>query len=343
LTPYLEALLEVHRIELPLPFELAAVNVYLVRLAGGYLLIDCGINTPACLEALTRALEGLGIAWPAIKQILVTHTHPDHVGLARKLIALTGAQVMMHRDEVRQLADFASGSGVKWADEALIAAGAPAGLVQSIDQSFSEFRKSFLTLEPDVVLAGGERIPSAIGDLEVIWTRGHSPGHVCLYSQARRVLFSGDQILERITPNIGWRPDHDALHEFLASLDRLAALDADLVLPSHGVPFRGHRQWIRDTAAHHAERCRQLETALADGPKSAHSLVSALWNRPLSPFHYRFAVFEVLAHLEYLKQLGRLASRRANGVDLWSVAQDRPHRVEAGCEAGKDGKREPSG
>jgi hypothetical protein len=79
-------------------------------------------------------------------------------------------------------------------------------------------------------------------------------------------------------------------------------MDLDLVLPSHGAPFRGHREWVARTRAHHEERCMQIHAALAQGPRTPAELVSVLWTRELSPFHYRFAVFEVLSHLEYMRR-----------------------------------------
>ena len=164
---------------------------------------------------------------------------------------------------------------------------------------------------------GGETIETSLGDLQVIWTPGHSPGHICLYQPERRVLFSGDHILEHISPNIGWQPDHDALGEFLSSLDRIAALQVDLVLPSHGAPFRGHREWVAKTRAHHAERCDLLLGALDGQSKTAAELIPSLWNRPLSPFHYRFALFELLAHLDHMERTGRVRSVEESGIKRW--------------------------
>lgn len=328
MTPYLEiggdyreVLPGVHLVELPLPFSLGLVNVYLVRLDEGWLLIDCGMDTEACLEALTRALEGLNVAWTDIRQVLVTHMHPDHVGLARKVLDRTGAQLIMHRREAELLAEVAgSPLHTRFEDQVLADSGIPGDLVDKIEASFVDIRRTFCRLDPAWPLGGGEEVPTRLGPLQVIWTRGHSPGHVCLYNAPHRALFAGDQILEHITPNIGFQPDHDALGEFLSSLERLAELDVDLILPSHGAPFRGHRAWIEQTHRHHAERCAQIEAALSPEPKTAHELVGDLWNRRLSPFHHRFAVFEVLAHLEYLKQRGRLEARRDGEALRWSLA-----------------------
>lgn len=327
MTPYLEIggdyreiLPGVHLLELPLPFSLGIVNTYLVRLARGYLLIDAGIDTEASIEALTRSLEGLGVAWPEIKQLLLTHIHPDHAGLAPKVLELSGAELLMHRTEAELLASFDfDQQRAPWEDGVLIDAGVPGEIIQQIEAELAETRKNFHPLKPDRALEGGETLPTAIGPLTVVWTRGHSPGHICLHSPDHRLLFAGDQILEHITPNIGWQPDHDALGEYLASLERLRDLDIDLILPSHGAPFRGHRDWIPQTLKHHVERCGQIEAALAAEAKTAHELAGDLWNRKLSPFHQRFAVFEVLAHLEYLKQRDRVEARREEGALRWSL------------------------
>jgi glyoxylase-like metal-dependent hydrolase (beta-lactamase superfamily II) len=169
------------------------------------------------------------------------------------------------------------------------------------------------------LFAGGEQLETALGPLEVVWTSGHSPGHICLYSRERKLLFSGDQILENITPNIAWHPGRDMLAEFLDSLAALALLDIDLILPSHGEPFSGHRAWISETVGHHQERCDEILNLLVESPRTAHQLVGQMWRRELSPINHHFAIFEVLAHLEHLKRQGKVRHRSENGALEWHV------------------------
>ena len=106
--------------------------------------------------------------------------------------------------------------------------------------------------------------------------------------------------------------------EFLCSLDRIAALDVELILPSHGAPFIGHRDWVRKTHDHHAERCARIVELIDGGATTAHQIAERLWNRHLSPFHYRFAIFEVLAHLEYLECRQVLRADRSGDVHQWA-------------------------
>jgi glyoxylase-like metal-dependent hydrolase (beta-lactamase superfamily II) len=315
-----EVLAGVQLIPLPLPLSPGVINVYLVRLAEGYLLIDCGMDTEPCFQALSRAMEAAGVQWQEIREILLTHIHPDHMGLAHRLLQLTGARLWLHERDAEFLGKLTQFERYQtWAEEVLRQAGVTADLIAQIRHVSDDIRKSFHRLEPDRLLRGGEKISSSVGELEVIWTPGHSPGHVCLYGRERRVLFSGDQMLEYISPNIGWHEDRDPLGEFLASLDALARLEIDLILPSHGVPFSGHRDWIRKTIEHHADRCAHILRLLDGEPKCAAELANQLWERSLTPFHYRFAVFEVLAHLEYLERQRKVAQQVSEGIQEWRL------------------------
>ncbi len=310
----------VHLFELPLPFSLGTVNVYLVRLTHGFLLIDCGMNTDACFAALDSARQSLGVEWREIHEILLTHIHPDHMGLAPRLLALTGASLSMHPSDALLLARITSSDDRRRTDEQLAGAGSPPETIAETHWAFAEIGKNFQELQPRTLLSGGETIAIEGGTLEVIWTPGHSPGHLCLYDAQRRLLFSGDHILEHISPKVGWQPEDDPLGAYLQSLRNIEALDIDLILPSHGFPFRGHREWIAGALAHHRERCDRILEFLNEGAKTSHELVCKLWTRPLSPFHYRFAVYEVLAHLEYLRRLEQVTPNRAK-ITQWALAE----------------------
>jgi glyoxylase-like metal-dependent hydrolase (beta-lactamase superfamily II) len=292
--------------------------VWLVRLETGWMLVDTGMQTEACFDALARALEGLAVDWRDIRRILLTHIHPDHLGLASKLVPLTGATLDLHRADYELLDQIIDPDLHRdWQQEILTTAGVSPEMRKLVHASMAEIQQSFARLAPDRLLAGGETIATAHGAMEVVWTPGHSPGHVCLYDRGRRVLISGDHILQHISPNIGWQPGRDALGEYLTSLDRMAELEVDLILPSHGAPFAGHREWVRKTHEHHAERCARIAALVEGGADTAHQIAGRLWNRHLSPFHYRFAIFEVLAHLEYLERREVLRADRAGAVYRW--------------------------
>jgi glyoxylase-like metal-dependent hydrolase (beta-lactamase superfamily II) len=307
----------VRTITLPMPWELETVNVHLVDLDDGYLLVDSGIATEECFDALESALKDRKISWPQIHQLCLTHLHPDHIGLSWKILELSGAQLIMHRAEVEYLALVARERRAPFFEEAMHKSGVPGNLQAKMDRALTDIRRHFREHSPGWRLEGGERIPIRGGSLEAVWTPGHSPGHICLYSPEHRYLISGDHILQFITPNIGWHPDADMLAEYLASLEKLHPFEIDLVLPSHGAPFRGHRERIRETAAHHDQRCGEILGHISREPMTAFAIVQRVWPHGLTPFHQHFAVFEILAHLEFMQRRGRVEAQPRNGGTLW--------------------------
>ena len=289
-----------------------------MRLAEGYLLIDCGMNTTQSFAALDSGIREIGIEWRDIRLVLLTHMHPDHIGLTNRVRELSGATVLMHEREAEHLDSLEDeGQRLPYLHAAYIRGGVPAELQTKMDHHFAFLRKSLHDIVPDRLLKDGERLDSTLGPLEVVCTPGHSPGHVCLYAPDRKMLFSGDHILNGITPNISWHPGSDALGDYLESLERVGRLDVEQIFPSHGEPFSGHREWIRETAAHHAKRCDEILEAVRGGATTAHEMVGRLWTRRLEPIHHHFAVFEVLAHLEYMQARGRV---RGEGI-YWAVCE----------------------
>jgi glyoxylase-like metal-dependent hydrolase (beta-lactamase superfamily II) len=308
----------VQTITLPVPWDLKSVNVHLVELDEGFMLIDSGVANAECFQVLETALTERGVKWSDVRTLLLTHYHPDHTGLSWKILELTGARLIMHREDVAYLAELAHANGVPCFAEAMRMAGVPTELADEIERALRGNRPAFRTHRPDQTLEGGETLAIRGATLQVIWTPGHTPGHVCLFSPEHRTLISGDHVLEWITPNIAWHPNEDMLAKFLASLELLLPYEVDVVIPSHGKRFGGHRTIIRRNTEHHEERCAKILAHLKEAPMTAHELALAMWRRKLSPFHHHFAVFEILAHLEYMSRRGQISSQlRPDGAMMW--------------------------
>jgi glyoxylase-like metal-dependent hydrolase (beta-lactamase superfamily II) len=290
-----------HQLRIPLPFAMDPLNAWLVDSGDGWVLIDSGMHTNAGRRALDRAVADTGVPWSDVRTVIFTHMHPDHVGLAPYVKQASGAIAGMHALDADLLREFAKPeTAPHWNGVAMDLAGSPAELKGPVNAAFQLLTVKFPELELELDLKGGERL----GGLEVLWAPGHSPGHICLIDREKKMLFSGDHILETASPNIGWLPEGDPLLDYLASLRCIAPMDIDLVLPGHGEPMRTHREWIDGAVAHHLERLEKIQDMIRQRPHTAHEISLGLWKRELEPIHYRFAIFEVLAHLVYLENQG---------------------------------------
>jgi len=304
----------VHWLRLPVPGALRHINVWLLEDGEGFTLVDTGMDTPAARAAWDGPL-GAVLGGRPLRRILCTHHHPDHAGLAAWLSAKHGAPVYMSEAEAQLLKSLlAAGSGAA-SLSARVAAFERDGLLASEE------------LRPVMMVAGYRRVMSGIPadirpirDGEVIaigdgrWVahlvRGHTDGQIVLHEPRAELLIAGDQVLPRITSNIGIYPereDQDPVASFLGSFAALAALDPEpLVLPSHGDVFRGLRQRLKELAAHHAETLDEV-AGLVVAPTTAAELATRLFRSPLDPLNRMLAVGETLAHLEHLARRGRLS------------------------------------
>jgi glyoxylase-like metal-dependent hydrolase (beta-lactamase superfamily II) len=285
----------IRRVELPLPFPPGSVNVYLVPQEDGWILLDCGVNVPSVLSAYKLA----GIEWTDIRQIILTHVHPDHSGLSARIREVTGAAVRMHRNEQEILWGVSDPEPwLDWQDGILSDAGVPQDMRHNIRGATRELRSFYPDVAADSYIEHGDLIPTALGLMQALLTPGHSRGHLCFYFPERRILLAGDQLLRPNTPHVEWYREGCALDEFRASLKAMAQLDVEWVLPSHGRAYRGHKQRIDSLLEHSLDMEARIRDMVARGMDVPHDLASAAWRVPLPPFEHRNAVFEVLAYLQ---------------------------------------------
>ena len=307
-------------VRMGLPFALNHVNLWLVDEGDGWAVIDCGIANDATREAweqvFVNALDG-----KPVKRVIVTHCHPDHVGLAHWLCERWQVSLWMTVGEygfARMMS-----AGLPGADgPAMIPHFRRHGLTDPDKLAQLEGRKQYYpTMVPKVpehFIRIDEQHPLHIGAHEwrVIIGTGHSPQHAALHCDALGVLVSGDMLLPKISTNtsvFAVEPEADAVGQFLESLQHFLPLPADtLVLPSHGKPFRGIRERVAQLQAHHAERLDEVRAACVK-PQSAADIVPIMFRRELDMHQMTFAMGEALAHLHRLWHAGEL--NRIEGDD----------------------------
>ena len=324
-----EAAPGVHWLRMPLPFALDHINLWLLADGDGWTIVDSGLNTPVTIELWER-IFAKGLDGKSVTRLIVTHFHPDHMGLAGWLTQRW--QIPLWCSETEWLS--ARMLTADHDDEAFGAdqmpfyrhAGLDEAAVQMLGARGNQYAKRVGPIPREFHrIADGMTIAIGGRSWRVIVGRGHAPEHVCLHCPELDLFIAGDQVLPKISPNVSvWpnEPDADPLASYLESLEVLRrAVPADvLVLPSHNLPFYGLDIRIDQLAAHHAERLVEIETACA-ASHSAMEIVPLLFRRALDAQQLAFAIGEALAHLNHLVAAGRLTRRsREDGVQLFSAA-----------------------
>ncbi len=316
-------------LRMPLPFALDHINLWLLRDeidgCAGWTVIDCGIATAALKmhweHIFATQLDGLPVL-----RVLVTHCHPDHLGLASWLCAggdrkRWDVRLWMTASEYLFGCMMAAGYGSNAGGADTAAHFARHGLADPATLTALRGRGSYYSdLVPAVPpryrrLREGEMIGIGARAWRVVTGFGHSPEHCALYCAADSLLIGGDMVLPRISTNVSvfdLEPEGNPLALYLESLGRYEVMSAaTLVLPSHGKPFRGLLTRIAQLRAHHDARLNEVRDACAACPQSAADIVPIMFRgRVLDAHQTTFAFGEAIAHLHLLWQAGELTRRQ---------------------------------
>ncbi len=322
----------IYLLRLPIPDNpLEFVNCYLIQGKDGWLMVDIGWYTEETLHVLEAKLQELGLALTDLATIIVTHVHPDHFGLAGRVKEVSpNTRLLVHRWEW----DFIEPRYIRFADlrkkmSALLNQHgvSPPELYDLDSASMAALQFVTVTL-PDEPLYGGEVISTGVYELEIIWTPGHSPGHICLYEPKNRLIFTGDHILPNITTNISYhvQSGENPLGDYIHALRKLENLEVASVLPGHEDPFNDLQERISQIVAHHEERKQEVCQVIKVGPRAAWEIAAVItWNLPgltwnqFPPLQKRIALTETIAHLECLRWEGRVRRIVENGLVMYGL------------------------
>lgn len=301
-------------LRLRLPYRLDHVNIYLLAEEGGFAAVDAGLGDAETRAAWEAVLAG-PLAGERLTRLIVTHFHPDHVGLAGWLCERHGIPLYMPRTE------YLFSFGLQYAPpdrgEAMYRRfyrqhGLPEPVIDRVLSNGHEYLSrttgvptSYHRLQQGRALRLGER------EFDVLTGGGHSLEQAMFHCPRDRLFLAADQVIAQISPNVSvyaMEPGADALGAYLASLRaiREEVPDDVLVLPGHGLPFRGLHARVRALMAHHATRCAIIAESCRDAPRSAAELIAPVFPRELDAHQTGFAFGEVLAHVNHMVREGRL-------------------------------------
>jgi glyoxylase-like metal-dependent hydrolase (beta-lactamase superfamily II) len=311
----------VHWVRMRLPFALDHINLWLIEDGPGWTIVDTGIASEETKAAWEQVFaETLG--GRKVTRVIVTHFHPDHMGLAGWLCPRWQAPLWVTETEWlfgRTMSSDRDDAGFAEEQRPFYAR---TGIDPAMAEGFFERGNPYwrrVTPVPRAFhrIADGQEITIGGRAWRVVVGRGHAPEHACLWCPELDVFIAGDQILPKISPNVGvWptEPEGNPLALYLASLRKIRDIvpASVLVLPSHNLPFRGLDTRIDQLLEHHRDRLAEVEAACAE-PRNAAEIVPVLFRRKLDLHQLGFALGETLSHIHLL--LGERRLRRWLGED----------------------------
>lgn len=311
-------------LSIPTPFPVGPTNVYLIK-KDPVTLIDCGPNTLEAKQALTEQLGSHGFELESIRQIIITHAHIDHYGLAAEIQRVSGAPVFIHEKEVRRVQDRLS--HIERIISILANNGMPEDHCQRQLEYFNWEAKFIEPPEEIIGVKGGHTFSFDDFDLEGLVTPGHTVGHICLYQEKDGLLFAGDTILDKITPNPITEPlleqpseREKSLIQYIDSINRLRKLRIARILPGHGEQIADADRRFEQLDMHHRRRKEEVsQRAARKRVFTAFELAMEFFQNLKEPLDYGLAMSEILGYLDLLENDGKVRRQQKSSgiIYLW--------------------------
>lgn len=305
-------------IMLPAAYPLRTVNCYLLQENGTVSLIDSGLSSDECWEKLTADVAAHGFCLRDIDRIILTHSHPDHIGFAGRIARQRSIPVYAHREAVCRLRrdeDFLM-RRIEFFRELYRSLGCGEdGECQVRHLREAVFANRRQRVDADIV-------PLEDGDvacgLEIISTPGHAPDHIALRHSQQRWLFGGDLLLGHMSSNALIEPDSSGrrlptLVQYIASLRKTMDLDAETVYPGHGMPIHRFRDLCLTRLQGIGKRAEKIRGFVARGVRVPRDIAVAYY-RELYRQEFAFVMSEVIGYLDYLELEGKVCKERIDGV-----------------------------
>lgn len=315
----------IYQLEIPLPGNpLKAINTYLIKGSTRNLIIDTGFDIDEGRALLMRAMGELQML-PEETDLLITHLHSDHSGLAARL-GKEGMRVFSGRVDGAMINEMAHRSYWQKFEDL--------NILMGMAQDHITFEEhpgyKYCPKEPVdfVLLEDGDIVNLGNFTFTVVDIPGHTPGHIGLYEAKQKLFFAGDHILDKISPNIAfWGFDQDILAVYLGSLQKARALDIDYCFTAHRNILRDPIRRIDELAEHHEKRLSEIMIILEAGPMTTRQVAASMqWDLRIShweefpPNQKWFAAGEALSHLEHLAATGLAVCTNIDGVLYYGIA-----------------------
>ena len=321
----------IYRIKIDVPFQVKFVCLYIFEVEDQYILIDAGFSSPAWRKNFLQEINTVGLNVEDLNFCIITHNHIDHIGLIPELKKRNPKIKIVMHNITNKLLDWETDKSNKEEIEKeaikisldMKSYGLSEEERLRIVQFFTYWSKLRKHQAPDKIVYDGDKF---LDDLEIIWTPGHSFGHICIFDTKRKYLFSGDHILSRITPHIGnfiiprFLADEyvdynfkNVLEQYLQSLDRIDSLNPKIIFPAHQEIIYNPHERISAIKEHHANRLIDISKVIKNNPLTPKRISQIHFGEDLDEINSFMALSEVLGHLFYLEDLGKIDKHEKYG------------------------------